>query len=44
MYGISVALSTFMTKGEEEDRKNKRQSKRKKSIVLRWYMRQSIGS
>ncbi len=44
MCGLSVALGTFRTKGEEEDKESKRQGKRKKSMGIRWYIRQSIGS
>ena len=33
-----------VTQGEEEGRQCKRQGKRKHSMVISWYMRQSVGS
>jgi hypothetical protein len=44
MCGVSAALDMFRARGKEQERECKRQGKRKKSMLLSCYIRQSIGS
>jgi len=44
MCGVSATLDMFRARGKEQERECKRQGKRKKSMLLSCYIRQSIGS